>query len=193
MRVLFLGDPANRLVSWIRQSGDEVLATDAPLRVEEVREKSPDIIVSYGYRHILSETSLAVPRRGAVNLHISYLPWNQGADPNFWSHVEGTPKGVTLHWMDAGVDTGDIIAQQAVSFAPDDTLRSSYEKLQKEIQALFQKHWPAIRAGTAPRKPQQGPGTSHRKRDMLPHQGALSKGWDTPLSALPRLPRRTAG
>lgn len=52
-----------------------------------------------------------------MNLHISYLPWNKGADPNFWSCIDGTPAGVTLHHIDAGVDTGDIIAQALMSSA----------------------------------------------------------------------------
>ena len=43
---------------------------------------------------------------------MSYLPWNRGADPNFWSILEDTPKGVTIHIMDESIDTGDILYQK---------------------------------------------------------------------------------
>ena len=51
----------------------------------------------------------------AINLHISYLPWNRGADPNLWSAV-GMPKGVTIHYINDGFDTGDILFQKAILF-----------------------------------------------------------------------------
>src|SRR5690606_983365 len=76
-----------------------------------------DLLVSFGYRHILKD--LSVP---AVNIHISMLPWNRGADPNFWSWLDHTPKGVTVHLMDQGIDTGPIIAQREVAFGFGQTL-----------------------------------------------------------------------
>ena len=66
----------------------------------------------------------------AVNLHVSYLPWNRGADPNFWSIVEGTPKGITIHKMNYALDKGDIIIQQPIQEFPDtETLETSYNHL----------------------------------------------------------------
>ncbi|MCL0081308.1 hypothetical protein M1N64_03665 [Peptococcaceae bacterium] len=48
----------------------------------------------------------------AINLHISFLPWNRGADPNFWSFIENAPVGVSIHYLDEGIDTGDRKKQQ---------------------------------------------------------------------------------
>ena len=163
MRVLFLGDVNSPLAAWLRQAGEDVLAREEKLTPEEIRGLHPDIIVSYNYRHILPAEALSRPRFGAVNLHISYLPWNRGADPNLWSHIEGTPKGVTIHYMDAGVDTGDIIAQKETAFGSDETLRGSYDKLHAEIQALFKEWWPKIRTGSCPRLKQAGEGSFHLK------------------------------
>ena len=62
--------------------------------------------------------------------------------------LEATPAGVTIHYIDAGVDTGDVIAQREVALADDDTLATAYAKLQDAMAALFREQWPAIRAGT---------------------------------------------
>jgi len=76
------------------------------------------------------------------------LPWNRGANPNFWSFVEKTPKGVTIHKIDEGLDTGPIILQKEIEI--DDrknTFRSSYEVLHSIIQELFRKNYLDIMNG----------------------------------------------
>src|SRR4051812_27787613 len=99
MRVLYLG-PRSRLVSFIAEQ-DEVEEITDPLP----RRPAGDFLVSYGYRHIIGADILAQFPRRAVNLHISYLPWNRGSDPNLWSLLDGTPTGVTIHYLEAGIDT----------------------------------------------------------------------------------------
>ena len=90
----------------------------------------PDIGLSVLLGYILAPEFLSRFARGAVNLHLAYLPYNRGSNPNVWSIVERTPAGATLHWMDAGVDTGDIIAQATTDVAADDTGEThSYEKV----------------------------------------------------------------
>ena len=51
-----------------------------------------------------------------INLHISYLPYNKGAHPNFWSWVKNTPKGVSIHLISEKIDAGDIIFQKKLIF-----------------------------------------------------------------------------
>ena len=79
--------------------------------------------------------------RQAINLHISYLPFNRGAHPNFWSFVDNSPKGVTIHEIDEGLDTGPIIHQKKLSFnikkKESDTFFKTYKILNNEIQKLF--------------------------------------------------------
>jgi methionyl-tRNA formyltransferase len=140
--------------------------------------------VSYGYQHILPKTVLDRFPDRAINLHIALLPWNRGSDPNFWSIVDGTPKGVTIHYLDEGIDTGDIIAQREVAFADDDTLRTSFEKLRRAIAALFREHWPDIRAGTCSRTSQQGRGSFHRAKEKDRLARLLTHGWDTPVARI---------
>jgi methionyl-tRNA formyltransferase len=149
-----------------------------------IREWRPDSIISYGYRHIIKKDVLSILERPIINLHISYLPWNRGADPNFWSLLENTPRGVTIHYIDEGIDTGDIIAQEEVVFAPDDTLATSYRKLQETVQDLFKAHCQSILNGTVPCVPQKEDGSFHRSKDKEAYAHLLIKGWDTPIAIL---------
>ena len=79
------------------------------------------------------------------NLHISLLPYNREASPNFFSFIENTSKGVTIHQIDEGLDTGPILAQKRIIFDESkETFASSYEKLILEIQMLFKENWSSI-------------------------------------------------
>ena len=113
------------------------------------------------------------------------MPWNRGADPNLWSFVENTPKGVTIHHLDEGIDTGDIIAQREVTFTnTHETLATTYQRLHAEIQELFKLHWHEIKAGTSARIQQSGEGSFHLSGDKESLAHLLSDGWDTPVSVL---------
>ena len=184
MKVLFLGPSQSPLVGYLEVMWNDVVATMDPIDVAYLEAHSPNFIVSYGYRHILKRDVLDRYPDRVINLHASYLPWNRGADPNFWSYVEDTPKGVTIHYVDEGVDTGDIIAQRRVHPSDTDTLRTSYDRLHATIQTLFKEHWLAIRAGRCTRRPQRGTGTYHRLKDKEGLSRLLSHGCDTPVAAL---------
>ena len=102
-----------------------------------------------------------------VNLHPAYLPYNRGQYPNVWSIIEGTPAGVTLHYIDEGIDTGGIIARREVPVEPVDTGESLYRKLEATALELFRETWPLIKAGRAQCLPQdKQAGTYHRTRDI---------------------------
>ena len=123
----------------------------------------------------------------AINLHISYLPYNRGADPNFWSFIDGTPKGISIHYLDEGVDTGDIIVQKEISFdsLDSETLTSSYQKLHVEIQNLFFQHWDLIKNQKCDRTPQVGTETTHKVKDKEYLFHLMEKdGWNTKISVL---------
>lgn len=186
MHILYLG-PDHPLIDWLRAQGDTVIATSAALEPEFCERNPADFLLSFGYGHIVRREVLQYFAERAVNLHPSILPWNRGQDPNFWSFVDQTPKGVTLHFMDEGVDTGDIIAQQSMPVLAGDTLRTTYDRLQQMMPALLQQHWPQIRRGCCPRRPQAGRATFHRRADKNELFARLPAGWDTPVVDLPQL------
>ena len=184
-KILFLGDAQSPLFEWLKNAEDSVMQSSEKITPEFIGANNIGFIVSYGYRHILKKEILDLLPGKAINLHVSFLPWNRGADPNFWSVVEDTPKGVSIHHLDEGVDTGDIIVQEEVEFDSDqDTLASSYEKLQTAIQKLFKQHWPDIKSGQCLQYKQVGEGSVHKVKDKEKLTHLLTDGWDTPLSVL---------
>ena len=138
-----------------------------PEVLETIKALRPDIGVSVMFGYILRPEFLELFPAGVINLHPAYLPYNRGAYPNVWSIVERTPAGVTLHYIDAGVDTGDIIAQRQVPIEPVDTGETLYRKLERVCVKLFKETWPLIRSGRAPRISQdKQEGTYHRTHDV---------------------------
>lgn len=103
---------------------------------------------------LISRTLLNHPSLGFINTHPSYLPFNRGKHYNFWNLVESVPFGVTLHFVDEGIDSGDIIAQLRIPVGWEDNGRTLYEKAQKAMISLFTTSYPEIRKGNIPRIPQ---------------------------------------
>ena len=123
--------------------------------VRLVRGLRPDLFLSVWYRRLLCPELLAIPRLGAVNLHGSLLPRYRGRSALNWVLVNGEKKtGVTLHYMVAEADAGDIIAQEEIEIDPTDTALTLTDKLVKAGTGLFERWYPSIRAGTAPCRPQ---------------------------------------
>jgi methionyl-tRNA formyltransferase len=193
MRVLFLGSEMSPTLAFLREFGEDVSVTSRVLAPATLASRPPEFLVSHGYRHIITPEVLGLFTDRVINLHISYLPWNRGADPNLWSWIDDTPKGVTIHYVDPRVDTGDIIAQREVLFDGTETLASSYARLQAEIVSLLAEQWPAIRTMRCDRRPQRGEGTSHRGADRRRVEHLLDAGWETPVARLPLTARGAAG
>ena len=155
--------------------------------------QTANLIVSYGHRELIKEPILSMFRRRIVNIHLSYLPWNRGASPNFWSWWDNTPKGVSIHFVDAGIDTGPVILQRQYSdlfFGADATLLSSYNQLRYEAEILFSQFLPLYIDAHMIGNPLGsirtiGEGSYHKKTDIDPIWPLLPKGWETPVSSFP--------
>jgi len=146
----------------------------------------PDLIISYNYNHVIKQNIIDFMEERIINLHISLLPFNRGFDPNFWSFMENTPKGVSIHLVDSKVDTGDILYQKELFFdEKTETLGSSYKCLNDEIQHLFKDNWKEIKDFSVVPKEQIGPGTFHYKRETDKLRQELGqKMWDMPINKL---------
>lgn len=164
MKILFLGYDRSetRLIDELEELGHTIESTKDPMSSFQ----SFDLVVSFGYRHIVSAKTIQTASRPPLNLHISYLPYNRGAHPNFWSCVENTPAGVSIHEIDAGVDTGPIVFQERCTIAPDMTLRESHALLVRQVEALFTKNSSRILKMDYVATRQEGKGTFHRAKDL---------------------------
>ena len=126
-----------------------------------------DLIISYGYRHIINKSLLNKLKRPAINLHLSYLPHNRGAHPNFWSFIKNTYKGVTLHEIDDKVDRGKLIYRKKINFRKTiNSFEKTYFTLRNSIEKLFAENIDDILDYTYKTKKFERHGSFHRKSDL---------------------------
>ena len=134
-KILFLGysDKETCLHSILEGRGCEVKHSSEKI----INTSDFDLIISFGNRHIIPN-EIIVTSCPIINLHISFLPFNRGAHPNFWSHFDGTPSGITIHLIDEGIDTGLYLFRKRVFFNTKKlTFKESYQILISEIESLF--------------------------------------------------------
>jgi len=185
LNVLVLKNTTTPISAVLKDYGESVIEFSNSIDIKFLVDNMIEFIVSHNYRHIIKPDVIDFMKDRIINLHISLLPWNRGADPNLWSFLEDTPKGVTIHFIDYGIDTGDIIAQKEVIFENEnETLRTTYLKLQDEIVSLFKETWPLIKNCTYNRTKQPPGGSFHKTNDKAKYEYLLTKGWDTPIKQI---------
>jgi methionyl-tRNA formyltransferase len=128
---------------------------NAPTSVEEIAALEPDVIVVVAYGQILGQPLLDLPRLGCINVHTSLLPKYRGAAPIQWAIANGESEtGVTTMVMDAGMDTGDIILQQAVPIGPQHSAAELHDRLAEAGAELLRTTLEGLPTGNLPRIPQ---------------------------------------
>jgi len=170
MNILFLGYDENQtlIINFLKEKGYKVTTWKEKIDLHFC--KKYDFFISFGYKHLLKKDILEWGKNKFVNLHMSYLPYNRGSSPNYWSFQEKTPSGVTIHLIDEGIDTGDILIQKQITFKPNEnTLRTSYERLKYEIEILFIENYKKIINGDISPSPQPKNGTIHFDSELPPN------------------------
>jgi dTDP-4-amino-4,6-dideoxyglucose formyltransferase len=188
MKILFLTNSklSQPLIDWLEEY-EQVIVFNNKLSVENIENIKPDYVVSYNYKHIIKQDVLSLVVNRIINLHISYLPHNRGADPNVWSHLNNTPKGATIHFIDKGLDTGDILVQKKVRFNDSlETLASSYKKLHQVIQQLFKDNWQNIKTNKITNTKHTGKTSYHQAEEFGNIKMELlgKEDWDVKISVL---------
>lgn len=119
---------------------------------DEIVNLAPDLIVTCAYGQIIPEVILNLPRLGSINVHASLLPKLRGGSPLHHAIIDGYDKtGVTIMYMDKGMDTGDIITQSEIDILKSDTVGTIHDKLSLLGSELLLKTLPSIIEGTNPR------------------------------------------
>jgi pseudaminic acid synthase len=179
MKILLLGN--DYLLKFIRNNHDVINLTKKVV-LDDIKDF--DFIISYGYKYIIKKDIIKYFYKKIINLHISYLPYNRGADPNLWSILDNTPSGVTIHYMDETLDTGDILCQKKVILDfENDTLETSYNRLTSEMINLFIQNFDKICNCKIKSKKQNNNISSihffkDRPKNIMPY------GWNTKISIL---------
>jgi len=149
-------------------SGIELLS---PLKVnkslvEKVKEIAPDYIFSIYYRKILPSSILTIPKFSCINIHPSLLPEYRGPIPTAWAIERGEKYfGISIHLMDEGIDTGDILVQEKYKIKDGETGFELYTRGMKLGFQLLSKNFKSIIGNKITPKPQKGLGSYYGKKN----------------------------
>lgn len=139
----------------------------------------PDLIVVFSMSQLLKNDILEIPPLGVINLHPSFLPSYRGANPDFWQYydMEMNP-GVTVHYVNAGEDTGDIIYQEKIHIPLGTKSPARLDKLIGELGVpLMLKAIDAIAQGNAPRISQPAQSPTPRARNLKAEEHSQIIDW----------------
>ena len=171
--ICFLGysKKETKLISFLKNKKNIKLIQlyNKNLTLKEARKA--DLIISFGYKKIIKKKILKIVKRPIINLHISYLPFNRGRHPNYWSFIEKTPKGITIHEMDEKIDEGKIIKRKKIYFnkllnSKNLTFQNTYNLLKNEIEDLFINNFDMILSYKYNTFKARGKGSYHKKSDL---------------------------
>ena len=133
--------------------------------IEELTRLHADVFVVVAYGQILPTAVLEIPRRACLNIHASLLPKHRGAAPIQAAIRDGDAEtGVTIMWMDEGLDTGDMLLEEKIPIASDDTGGSLHDKLAAIAPGALMKALDLLAQGKAPRTPQDHATATHVKK-----------------------------
>lgn len=122
---------------------------------KEIIDLNPDIIITCAYGQIVPEVILNYPKYGCINVHASLLPKLRGGAPIHKAIIYGYDvTGITIMYMDKGMDTGDMISKKEVKIEDNDTAETLHDKLQKISVTLLLETLPKIINGTNKREKQ---------------------------------------
>jgi methionyl-tRNA formyltransferase len=146
--------------------------------IAQLRYLKPDLIVVAAYGQILTKEVLELPKRGCLNIHTSLLPKYRGASPIHAAVAAGEKEsGVTIMWMDEGLDTGDILLQEKVTLRRRETSETLHDRLAKMAPDALLKAISQIEAGTAPHIKQDKAKATLTKK-LKKEDGLIN--WDRP-------------
>ena len=105
------------------------------------KENSIELVFMLWFPTIVQQKSLDSVKTGFINLHPSYIPWNRGMHPYYWSIAENTVAGTTIHFIDKKIDEGFIVFQREVEIFITDTGETLYNRLLLETMDLFKENY----------------------------------------------------
>ncbi len=123
---------------------------------EEIAALAPDLVIVVGFSQIIPKALLKIPPLGVVGFHSALLPGRRGCSPIIWAIADGLEEtGVTMFYMDGGIDTGDVIAARAFPIESSDTAAEVLHKADQATLALVCENLRGILHGTAPDQAEQ--------------------------------------
>lgn len=129
--------------------------SNAPEVLERLRSLEPRYVFVIGWSQICRREFLDIPTDGAIGFHPALLPENRGRAVIPWTILQGKREaGATLFWMDEGMDSGDVLGQERIPVAGDETAASLYGKVNETLRGMMDRAIPLLQSGEGPRRPQ---------------------------------------
>ena len=155
-----------------------------PHAIEEIRALKPDVIVVMAYGQILPRGVLEIPKIACLNLHASLLPRWRGAAPIQAAIAAGDRHtGITVMYMDEGLDTGDILLRRNIDILPSDTGGTLHDRLAAVAPETLIESLDLLAKGTAPRTPQDHSLATYAPK-LKREDGEID--WSNPADAIER-------
>ena len=152
--------------------------------IEEIRALRPDVMVVMAYGQILPRGVLEIPEIACLNLHASLLPRWRGAAPIQAAIAAGDREiGITVMYMDEGLDTGDILLQRTIDILPADTGGALHDRLAGVAPETLLESLDLLAKGKAPRTPQDNAVATYAPK-LKREDGKID--WSDPADAIER-------
>lgn len=143
--------------------------------IQQIIEWNPELIIVSGWYHMIGKKILDIPSKGVIGLHSSMLPRYRGGAPLVWQMINGEKTaGISLFYMDVGVDSGDIVAQTPIPIEEYDTIGTLYAKVNREGIKLLKDNLPLIAEGKSLRVKQVGLSDNEIYPQRSPQDGIIN-------------------
>ena len=145
--------------------------------IEYIASLNADLIVVCGYKYIIPKEVFTLPKFGTTNIHPSYLPVHRGQHVINWAIINGENEtGVTIHFIDEGIDTGDIILQKKVPILFEDTAKTLHDKIYREACELLIYLLNCVASGKQIKRKKQDATKASYLKPRVPEDGRIN--WD---------------
>jgi len=147
--------------------------TSLSFDTDEIKLLQPDVILCIGWPQLIKREILCIPKHGCIGMHPTLLPERRGGAPINWCLIDGLNRsGVTLFYLEPGLDSGDIIAQKEFEITIEDTAKTVLDKVEMITAELVKVYYPLFEKGKAPRIPQQNDNATYSRR-RCPEDGMV--------------------
>ena len=192
MKILILGPQSRNqnIIDFLISLNNEIMLYEDIITVDFLKMNNIDFIISSGYAPIVKEPVILEYKNKIINLHNTYLPYGKGIFPIFWNFFENTQTGVTIHFIDIGIDSGDIIFQKKVDFINEQTIKEAHDILLAELEKLFMNNWNNLIINNFKRQSQKKINIEVKYRSRVDSEkfiDLLPKKWDTTISEINNL------
>jgi len=165
--ILGLNNVGNKIARKLSSHVKNLKIVKKKITLKEIQKFNPDIIFSLGYRFIISDEVIRYPKFGSYNIHKSMLPLNKGANPVFWTILNNTIAGISIHKISNKIDSGQVYEQKKIDYDFSYNAKKLYQKMENEQFKQFFVFWKKLKkAQEKPKKIYIKKTSLHKKKDF---------------------------